>query len=303
MPLRSVLDGGEDIQQIGGFGYVVGADDVGYVVEDASVSGLSPEGWAGVVADRMDKVHDALAAVVERAREALLGVPTETRMPTADGTTRYMRPRPGASRMYPETDIPPVEISRERVARIRAALPPPREAVVQELLTKYQLNNKLATQLVESDYLDVFQHVCSEQGIAPSYVATVLTENLKSLAREGLPVHQLTSQDLQSVFSAVRGGTVAKEAAPSLLAWLSKNRNRTVEDATRELGIRMLSEVELLKIIDRVIDTNSNLIKERGEDAYGKIMGLVMSEVRGSADPATVTQLIRAKIEDKTRKK
>ena len=258
---------------------------------------------AVLVADRMDKVHDALAAVVERAREALLGVPTETRMPTADGTTRYMRPRPGASRMYPETDIPPVEISRERVARIRAALPPPREAVVQELLTKYQLNNKLATQLVESDYLDVFQRVCSEQGIAPSYVATVLTENLKSLAREGLPVHQLTSQDLQSVFSAVRGGTVAKEAAPSLLAWLSKNRNRTVEDATRELGIRMLSEVELLKIIDRVIDTNSSLIKERGEDAYGKIMGLVMSEVRGSADPATVTQLIRAKIEDKTRKK
>jgi glutamyl-tRNA(Gln) amidotransferase subunit E len=87
------------------------------------------------------------------------------------------------------------------------------------------------------------------------------------------------------------------------LAWLSKNRNRTVEDATRELGILMLSEVELLKIIDRIIDTNSSLIKEKGVGAYGKIMGLVMSEVRGSADPATVTQLIRAKIEDKARKK
>jgi len=205
--------------------------------------------------------------------------------------------------MYPETDIPPVEISQEQVARIRAALPPPREAVVQELLTKYQLNKKLATQLIESDYFDVFQRVCYEQGIAPSYVATVLTESLKSLAREGLPVHQLTPQDLESVFSAVRGGAVAKEAAPSLLAWLSKNRNRTVEDATRELGIRMLSEVELLKTIDRIIDTNFILIKEKGESAYGKIMGLVMSEVRGSADPATVTQLIRTRIENKERKK
>jgi len=258
---------------------------------------------AVLVADRTDKVQDALAAVVERAREALLGVPTETRMPTADGTTRYMRPRPGASRMYPETDVPPVQISQEQLSRIRAALPPPREAIVQELLKKYQLNNKLASQLIESDYLDVFQRVCSEQGIAPSYVATVLTENLKSLAREGLPVHQLTSRDLESVFSAVRGGAVAKEAAPSLLAWLCRNRNRTVEDATRELGIRMLSETELLKIIDRVIDANSGLIKERGEGAYGKIMGLVMSEVRGSADPAAVTRLIRTKIRDKTRKK
>lgn len=111
------------------------------------------------------------------------------------------------------------------------------------------------------------------------------------------------SRDLESVFSAVREGTVAKEAAPSLLAWLSKNRNRTVEDATRELGIRMLSEDELLKIIDRIIVANFSLIKERGEGAYGKIMGLVMSEVRGSADPVTVTKLIRTKIKDKTRKK
>lgn len=258
---------------------------------------------AVLVADRTDKVQDALAAVVERAKEAVLGVPTETRMPTADGTTRYMRPRPGASRMYPETDIPPVEVSQEQLARIRATLPPPRHVILQQLLTKYQLNNKLASQLIESDYLDVFQHVCTEQGIAPSYVATVLTENLKSLAREGLPVHQLMSRDLESVFAAVREGTVAKEAAPSLLAWLSKNRNRTVEDATRELGIRMLSEDELLKIIDRIIVANFSLIKERGEGAYGKIMGLVMSEVRGSADPVTVTKLIRTKIKDRTRKK
>lgn len=258
---------------------------------------------AVLVADRMDKVQDALAAVVERAKEAVLGVPTETRMATADGTTRYMRPRPGASRMYPETDVPPVEVSLEQLARIRATLPPPREAIVQQLLTKYQLNNKLATQLIESDYLDVFQRVCSEQGIAPSYVATILTENLKSLAREGLPVHHLTTRHLESVFAAVRGGTVAKEAAPSLLAWLSKNRNHTVEDATRELGIRMLSEDELLKIIDPIIDANSSLIKERGEAAYGKIMGLVMSEVRGSADPATVTKLITTRIGEKTLKK
>ena len=258
---------------------------------------------AVLVSDRMDKAHDALVAVVERAKEAALGVPTETRMATADGTTRYMRPRPGASRMYPETDVPPVEISEEQLGRIRATLPPAREVVMQQLLTKYQLNSKLASQLIESDYVDVFHRVCSEQGIAPSFVATVLTENLKSLARDGLPVHQITPGQMESVFAAVRSGTVAKEAAPSLLAWLSKNVNRTVEDAARELGIRMLPEDELLKIIDRIIEANLSLIKERGEGAYGKIMGLVMSEVRGSADPATVTKLIRTRIEGKTRKK
>jgi Glu-tRNA(Gln) amidotransferase subunit E-like FAD-binding protein len=96
---------------------------------------------------------------------------------------------------------------------------------------------------------------------------------------------------------------VAKEAAPSILAWLSKNDNRTVEDAIQELGMRMLSEHELLKIVDRIMEANANLVEEKGEGAYGKIMGLVMSEVRGSADPAAVTRLIRTRIGDKMRKK
>jgi len=256
-----------------------------------------------MVADHKDKAVDALTAVVERAREALLGVPTETRTAVADGTTRYMRPRPGASRMYPETDVPPVGISQQRLAQIRAGLPPPREVVMQQLLTKYHLNSKLASQLIDSDYLDVFKHVCSEQGIAPSFVATVLTENLKSLGREGVPVSELTPKHLESVFSAVRAGTVAKEAAPSILAWLSKNSSRTVEDAIQELGMRMLSEYELLRIIDKIIEFNADLIKEKGEGAYGKIMGLVMSEVRGSADPGEVTRLIRTKIGETMRKR
>jgi glutamyl-tRNA(Gln) amidotransferase subunit E len=255
-----------------------------------------------MVADHKDKAVDALTAVVERAREALLGVPTETRTAIADGTTRYMRPRPGASRMYPETDVPPVVISQQQLAQIRAGLPPPREIVMQQLLTKYHLNSKLASQLIDSDYLDVFKHVCSEQGIAPSFVATVLTENLKSLGREGLPVSELTSKHLESVFSAVRAGAVAKEAAPSILAWLSKNSSRTVEDAIQELGMRMLSEHELLRIIDKIIEFNADLIKEKGEGAYGKIMGLVMSEVRGSADPSEVTRLIRTRIGETMRK-
>ena len=256
-----------------------------------------------MVADHKDKAVDALTAVVERAREALLGVPTETRTAVADGTTRYMRPRPGASRMYPETDVPPVGISQQRLAQIRAGLPPPREVVMQQLLTKYHLNSKLASQLIESDYLNVFKHVCSEQGIAPSFVATVLTENLKSLGREGVPVSELTPKHLESVFSAVRAGTVAKEAAPSILAWLSKNSSRTVEDAIQELGMHMLSEHELLRIIDKIIEFNADLIKEKGEGAYGKIMGLVMSEVRGSADPAEVTRVIRTRIGETMRKR
>ena len=174
---------------------------------------------------------------------------------------------------------------------------------MEQLLNQYQLNRKLATQLIESDYLDVFRQVCSEGGTAPTFVATVLTENLKSLGREGLPVHQLTPEHLVSIFSAVRQGIIAKEAVSSLLTWLSKSSNRTSEEGIQELKLRMLSEHELLSVIDRIIDANASLVEQKGEGAYGKVMGLVMGEVRGSADSATVTKLIKNRIADKTRKK
>jgi len=205
--------------------------------------------------------------------------------------------------MYPETDVPPVEVTQEVLARIKAKLPPPREAVMKELSTDYQLNKKLVDQLVESEYVCVFRRVCSESGVAPSYVATVLTENLKSLGMDGVPVDRRTADHFESVCASIREGEVAKEAAPSLLSWLSKNTNSTVEDGIRELGLRMLSEDELRNTVDRVIGANHSLIEQRGEGAQGKIIGLVMSEVRGSADPATVANMVKARIAGRSRKK
>ena len=69
------------------------------------------------VADTAENTHDALKAVVERAQVACKCIPQETRTAKDDGTTRYMRPRPGAARMYPETDIPPQPITRRASRR------------------------------------------------------------------------------------------------------------------------------------------------------------------------------------------
>ena len=66
-----------------------------------------------LVAGPENKVIEALKAVVERAKEALDGVPEETRGANPDGTTHFTRPRPGAARMYPETDIRPIRITKD----------------------------------------------------------------------------------------------------------------------------------------------------------------------------------------------
>ena len=43
------------------------------------------------------------------------GIPIDTRLATPTGETKFLRPRPGAARMYPETDIPPIIITEKEL--------------------------------------------------------------------------------------------------------------------------------------------------------------------------------------------
>src|SRR5438034_1382984 len=75
----------------------------------------------GAEAEAKDRA--AIGEMVPRAAAAIEGVPPETREPRPDGTTVYSRPLPGKARMYPETDVPPIRVTRERLDRIREHLP------------------------------------------------------------------------------------------------------------------------------------------------------------------------------------
>jgi glutamyl-tRNA(Gln) amidotransferase subunit E len=248
------------------------------------------------VADTAENVLDALKAVVDRAQEALTGIPAETRTAKDDGTTRYMRPRPGAARMYPETDIPPTSITDELVAKVRDNLPEPAEKKVARLIKQYGLNEKLAKQLPDSEYNLLFEQIVKETGVQASTVAAFLTETLKALRREGIQVDLVSEDQIKNIFVAIGSGELAKEAVSDVFGWLSKNEDKTVQDAVQALGLKMFTEADLKPIIDRVIATNKQQIEKLGKNANGMLMGAVMKEVRGKANPELVAKLLKERL-------
>jgi glutamyl-tRNA(Gln) amidotransferase subunit E len=248
------------------------------------------------VADTAENVVDALKAVVERAREALAGVPAETRTAKGDGTTRYMRPRPGAARMYPETDIPPTLITAELVEKIRRDLPEAAEKKCARLLEQYGLNEKLAKQLIDSEYCVLFESIAKESGVSATTVAVFLTETLKSLRRDGVAVENVTDGQIMDVFRRVGSGEIVKEAVADVFVWLSKNEGKHLQDAVDALGLKMFSKAELAKLVDRVIAENKQSVDQLGQKAFGMLMGAVMKEVRGKADPSVVSALLRERL-------
>jgi glutamyl-tRNA(Gln) amidotransferase subunit E len=273
--------------------YGVTAEEVAALRKAA---GAGEEDAVVFVADNAENARDALKAVVERAQEALDGVPAETRTAKDDGTTRYMRPRPGAARMYPETDIPPVPLTAELIERVRANLPEPAEKKIRRLIKEYRLNEKLAKQLVDSEYSLLFEFVVRETGVAATTVAAFLTETVKSLKREGIAVEKVTDDQIRDIFRAVGAGEIAKEAVPEVFIWLSRNEGKSCGDAVAALGLKMFSKVELAALIDRVIAENRQSVDQLGAKAFGMLMGAVMREVRGKADPAVVSMLLKERL-------
>jgi glutamyl-tRNA(Gln) amidotransferase subunit E len=248
------------------------------------------------VADNPENAKDALKAVAERAREAIKGVPEETRAANPDGTTRYMRPRPGAARMYPETDIPPTKITKDYTNEISSRLPELPEQKLERLMKDYGLNQKLTKQILDSEYSELFEVVVKESGVSSTTVAAFLTETLKSLKRDGVQIEKVSENKMREMFRSVSSGELTKEALPEVFSWLSKHEDKNIQEAISGLGLKMMSKEELEKIIDAIVKANKGLVEEHGAKAFGILMGMIMKEVRGKANTALVSELLKKKL-------
>jgi glutamyl-tRNA(Gln) amidotransferase subunit E len=269
----------------------------GEVLKLRELTGAKEGDAVALIVDEKQATLDALRAVLERAKAATKGVPSETRAAQPDGVTRFSRPRPGAARMYPETDVPPVVIEPLRLQRIRERLPPPPEAKLEQLIKDYNLNETLASQILSSEYLDLFERTAKCMAIPPSFLAATLVETMKSLRRQGVEVSNLSETTIYDIFKIVDSGQAAKEAIPDILSWLAKNPSKTTGEALRSLGLETVSREELEALVSEVVEENRKLIDDRGISALGPLMGTLMRELRGRVDAKTVSELLRRRIE------
>jgi len=251
------------------------------------------------VADTAENARDALKAVLERAKETLKGVPEETRAANPDGTTHYMRPKPGAARMYPETDIPPTQITKTLIEKTNAALPELPEQKLERLIKQYKLNQKLAKQIMNSEYSELFETITKESGVSPTTVAVFLTETLKALKRDGVEIEKVPENKIQEIFKQIGSGKLTKEALSDIFIQLSKNEEKSVEEAINTLGFKPLSQEELKNLVEKVIKENEKLIQERGETSFGALMGILMQSLRGKVDAAKLGKILKEKLEEK----
>jgi len=279
-------------------GYGIGGDTVEAVYE--ALGGNPQEDAFVIVLDEPRRARRALEVVKERVAQALEGVPEETRAALEDGTTRFMRPRPGKARMYPETDIPPMPVDEELLREAEKLAPEPYEAKLKRLVEGYGLSRDLAEAVLDSEYLPLIEELLETLSgkVPPSFIASAIVVRLKGLQGEGVPVERVSDEKLREVLRLIAEGRIAKEAFDDIVKFLAENPQYSVEAAIEKLGLGRLSQEEIERIVDEVIKANIEAVRERGEGAMGLIMGRVMAAVRGRAEGRIVAEIVRRKLRE-----
>ena len=271
-------------------GYGITAEEVDRLSDRLAID-LDTDAVALVAADQ-ETAALAAEAVADRARAAIRGVPEETRGVRDDGTSRYLRPLPGAARMYPETDVPPVRPDRTDVE--------PPELLTEKVdryVTTYELATDLAEQIAYAPDMPIFERAVEERGIDPTLAARTLTGTLTELDRDGVAIDRLSESALLGAMAAVDAGEVPNEGLSALLRELAADPAIDIETAVERAEVGTVDDAAVRETVRAVVERNEDQIEAEGMGAFSAMMGECMAELRGNADGELVSDLLREEIQ------
>jgi glutamyl-tRNA(Gln) amidotransferase subunit E len=200
--------------------------------------------------------------------------------------------------MYPETDVPPVEITEERIGNIK--LPELIEERKARYMKQFKLNDELAGQIARSQNMPLFETIMAQvPDASPTIVVRTLETTMYELEKESVPVNNIKDEHLLQLFKLQAGGKIPNEAIGSVLRAVAAKPELTVGKAASSLGIGVVETGNLDAVIDKVIESRIDFVKEKGLNAVGPLMGIVMKDLRGKVSGQEISRLLKERISKK----
>ncbi len=248
-----------------------------------------------IVTGEETKTIKALEAVLERAIQALEGIPKETRNALEDGNTEYSRILSGGARMYPETDIPTIAINEKQLEELKKDLPLWADERKKLYMEKFNLNEKLAEKMKLNNHARFFEKMIAKR-FEPTTLAVLLLENLVELKRNNVKTENISYKMIEEIMNALKNKKITKDILNEVLSKWSAMPEKELENIIIEMNLTSLNETEVRKIIQKIVQANQKLVKEKGLNAISGLMGDIMKEVKGKSSGQEVAKILKEEL-------
>lgn len=233
-----------------------------------------------LVADEEKRARTALEAVYERIQELFQGIPPEVRKANQDGTSSYLRPMPGAARMYPETDVPLIIPVTKNIT-----LPETLEHKIAHYQQKLGLGKDLAEYIAKSEKVFLFEELVQKYpAIKPAFIAETLTSTLLDIKRQYTHDPEiLTDDNFRDLFKYLQENKIHKDIVLDVLIDMITGQFDLGKYAT-------LGTEEIHKVLKEIIAKNKGA-------PFPALMGIAMKQLQGKANGKFISDELKKMVE------
>ena len=214
-------------------------------------------------------------------------------------------------RYFPEPDLPPLRLDRAYVESIRARLPELPDAKRERFARDYALSDYEANLLTETRARAEFFDAClAPAGDAPAETRQQRAKSVSNwmlgdfahlLNDAGIDVDQAKIEPaaLYDMIAMIEEGAISGKSAKTVFEVMFQT-GKAPAAVVKELGLTQISgEEEIEAAIDRVLAANAKAVEDYRSgkaEAVKFLVGQIMKETRGRANPGVVNELLQKKL-------
>ncbi|NLP19114.1 MAG: Asp-tRNA(Asn)/Glu-tRNA(Gln) amidotransferase subunit GatB [Firmicutes bacterium] len=253
-------------------------------------------------------VERGLAYEAQRQAQILAAgerVLQETRLWDVEaGVTRGMRTKEGAHdyRYFPEPNLPPLKLDASWIERVRQTMPELPDAREERFICELGLSSYDAGVLVAArEVANYFEEVLQHSAEAKAAANWVMGELLGRLRKDNLEIADcpVSPRHLAKLLALQEKGRISSKMAKGVFEEMF-NTGKDPEDIVKEKGLAQITDVDALEaVVEKVLSAHPQSVEDYkgGKDrAFGFLVGQVMKETRGRANPQLVTKLLRERL-------
>jgi glutamyl-tRNA(Gln) amidotransferase subunit E len=224
-----------------------------------------------LVGKNNEKMNFAFNEIFNRAY--LKKVPGETRKAIVNCGSQFMRHISTGARMYPETDIPPIKVTKKLIKESEKYEPRDPEKVLIEL--EKETNKDLAIQLLKSKHLIDYKNAI-EKNVDAKIAAVTFVNTLKNISRDKINVDNITGEEIIEILVKYKDKKITKKGIEEIIRIKCLNPKLLIENIIKENKLEKFSDKEIEKIIkEEEYDMKKIMMKYSNNVEASEIMELI----------------------------